>query len=251
MFLSVRLIHIAGILSLTELTLVNEAENRSYDGIIQHEQWPLNEVDPQKAKFPCCVVWTPLPVVSWLAPFIGHVGVCREDGTIIDFSGSNLIQVDDFAFGPVGRYLQLDRKQGCFPPTLAGHTCKHHSMHAEYGTAITWDDAIQSSSRHYEHKSYNLFTCNCHLFVANCLNRMCYGGSMNWNVVNVAALILCKGKWVDGFSVLRSFMPFVVVVCFGIFMVGWPFLVGLFSFSFLLIGWFLLGAYCFRNVVDC
>ncbi|KAL0330431.1 UNVERIFIED_CONTAM: protein REVERSION-TO-ETHYLENE SENSITIVITY1 [Sesamum radiatum] len=166
-------------------------------------------------------------------------------------SRANLIQVDDFAFGPIGRYLQLDRKQGCFPPTLAGHTCKHHSMHAEYGTAITWDDAIQSSSRHYEHKSYNLFTCNCHSFVANCLNRMCYGGSMNWNVVNVAALILCKGKWVDGFSVLRSFMPFVVVVCFGIFMVGWPFLVGLFSFSFLLIGWFLLGAYCFRNVADC
>ncbi|KAL0311882.1 UNVERIFIED_CONTAM: protein REVERSION-TO-ETHYLENE SENSITIVITY1 [Sesamum radiatum] len=161
---------------------------------LMHELWPLVEEDPQKAKFPCCVVWTPLPVVSWLAPFIGHVGVCREDGTIIDFSGSNLIQVDDFAFGPVGRYLQLDRKQGCFPPTLAGHTCKHHSMHAEYGTAISWDDAIQSSSRHYEHKSYNLFTCNCHSFVANCLNRMCYGGSMNWNVVNVTALILCKGS---------------------------------------------------------
>ncbi|KAK4388753.1 3-dehydroquinate synthase, chloroplastic [Sesamum angolense] len=158
-----------------EVQVRHGAENRSYDGIIQHELWPLNEVDPQKVKFPCCVVWTPLPVVSWLAPFIGHVGVCREDGTIIDFSGSNLIQVDDFAFGPVGRYLQLDRKQGCFPPTLAGHTCKHHSMHAEYGTAITWDDAIQSSSRHYEHKSYNLFTCNCHSFVANCLNRMCYG----------------------------------------------------------------------------
>lgn len=74
---------------------------------------------------------------------------------------------------------------------------------------------------------------------------------MNWNMVNVAALILYKGKWVDGFSVLRSFLPFMVVVCLGIVMVGWPFLIGLFSFSFLLVGWFLLGTYVFKNLLDC
>lgn len=71
--------------------------------------WPLCEIDPKKAKLPCCIVWTPLPVVSWLAPFIGHVGLCREDGVILDFAGSNFINVDDFAFGPPARYLQLDR----------------------------------------------------------------------------------------------------------------------------------------------
>lgn len=74
-----------------------------------HDFWPLGEIDPKKSKFPCCIVWTPLPVVSWLAPFIGHVGLCREDGVILDFSGSNFITVDDFAFGPPARYLQLDR----------------------------------------------------------------------------------------------------------------------------------------------
>lgn len=78
---------------------------------IQHELWPLEPIDPSKARFPCCLVWTPLPVVSWLAPFIGHVGICREDGVILDFAGSNFVNVDDFAFGSVGRYLQLDREQ--------------------------------------------------------------------------------------------------------------------------------------------
>lgn len=75
------------------------------------ELWPLNVIDPEKSKFPCCLVWTPLPVVSWLAPFIGHVGICREDGSILDFSGSNLVNVNDFAFGAVARYYQLDRRQ--------------------------------------------------------------------------------------------------------------------------------------------
>lgn len=74
-----------------------------------HDLWPLCEIDPKKSKFPCCIVWTPLPVVSWLAPFIGHIGICREDGVILDFAVSNFVNVDDFMFGPPARYLQLDR----------------------------------------------------------------------------------------------------------------------------------------------
>lgn len=80
----------------------------------QHEPWPLDPIDPNAAKFPCCLVWTPLPVVSWLAPFIGHIGICREDGSVLDFSGSNIVNVDDFAFGAVARYLQLDRGEVLF-----------------------------------------------------------------------------------------------------------------------------------------
>ncbi|KAH7523810.1 hypothetical protein FEM48_Zijuj06G0051500 [Ziziphus jujuba var. spinosa] len=234
-----------------ELKATYDIERTSSNQIVQHEFWPLDAIDPKKARFPCCLVWTPLPVVSWLAPFIGHVGICREDGTILDFSGSYLVNVDDFAFGDVARYLQLDRKQCCFPPNPAAHTCKYGYKHMEFGTAITWDDALLSSMRHFEHKTYNLFTCNCHSFVANCLNRLCYGGSMSWNMINVAALILVKGHWVDGLSIIRSFLPFVVVLALGIFVVGWPFLIGLLSFSFLLLAWFLVGTYSVKNLFEC
>lgn len=94
-----------------ELTVAYDAEHTSSTQRIRHEFWPLDEVDSKKAKFPCCIVWTPLPVVSWLAPFIGHVGICMEDGAVLDFAGSNFVNVDDFAFGAVARYLQLDREQ--------------------------------------------------------------------------------------------------------------------------------------------
>lgn len=234
-----------------ELTIAYDVEHTSSTQMIQHELWPLEEIDPKKEKFPCCLVWTPLPVVSWLAPFIGHVGICQEDGAILDFSGSNFINVDDFAFGAVARYLQLDREQCCFPPNLSGHTCKNGYGHAEYGTSITWDDALQSSMHYFEHKSYNLFTCNCYSFIANCLNRLCYDGSMSWNMINVAALILYKGHWVDSMSILRSFLPFIVVLCLGVVIVGWPFLIGLLSFSILLIGWFVMGTYCVKSLLEC
>ncbi|XWS70256.1 hypothetical protein CRYUN_Cryun03dG0033000 [Craigia yunnanensis] len=161
------------------------------------------------------------------------------------------VNVEDFAFGAAARYLQLDREKCCFPPNLAGHTCKHGYQHAEYGTAVTWDDALRSTVRHFEYKSYNLFTCNSHSFVAKCFNRLCYGGSMDWNVITVAALILFKGHWVDRMSIIRSFLPFTVVLCLGLVLVGWPFLVGLFSFSLLLMGWFLLGTYCVKTLLEC
>ncbi|KAJ6856723.1 LOW QUALITY PROTEIN: protein REVERSION-TO-ETHYLENE SENSITIVITY1-like [Populus alba x Populus x berolinensis] len=191
-----------GQFSAMDLKGAYDVEHMSSTSRIQHELWPLDGIDPKKAKFPCCLIWTPLPVVSWLAPFIGHVGICKEDGTILDFSGSNFVNVDDFSFGAAARYFQLDREQCCFPPNLTGHTCKHGYKHSEHGTAITWDDALQSSMRHFDHKTYNLFTCNCHSFVANCLNRLCYGGSMDWNMIDVAVLILFKGHWIDWKSII-------------------------------------------------
>ncbi|MBA0612139.1 hypothetical protein Godav_012781 [Gossypium davidsonii] len=217
---------------------------------VEHELWPLDGIDSKNSKFPCCLVWTPLPVVSWLAPFIGHVGICREDGAVLDFSVSNFVNVDGFAFGAAARYVQLDREKCCFPPNMSGHTCKRGYQHSEYGTAITWDDALRSSARNFEHKSYNLFTCNSHSFVANCLNRLCYDGSMDWNMITVVALVIIKGHWVNNMSIIRSFLPSTVVLCLGLVSVGWPFLVGLFSFSILLMGWFLLGTYCFKTLLE-
>ncbi|KAK9148974.1 hypothetical protein Scep_007731 [Stephania cephalantha] len=234
-----------------ELELIRDVESYDPDKRTHLEFWPLGVVDFKKARFPCCVVWTPLPVVSWLAPFIGHLGICREDGVIMDFSGSNFVNIDNFAYGSVARYLQLDREQCCFPPNLASHLCKNGFKHSEYGTSLTWDDALRSSMNHFEHKSYNLFTCNCHSYVANCMNRLCYGGSLKWNMVNVAALIFLKGCWVDSMSVVRSFLPFVVVLCLGLVIAGWPFIIGLSSFSMLLFCWFILGSYCMKGVLEC
>lgn len=139
--------------------------------------------------------------------------------------------------------------QCCLPPNLGGHTCKYGFTHTDFGTARTWDNALSSSTRSFEHKTYNLFTCNCHSFVANCLNRLCYGGSMEWNMVNVAILLMIKGKWISLSSVVRSFLPCVVVTSLGVVLVGWPFLIGLSSFSLLLFAWFIIATYCFKNII--
>lgn len=71
----------------------------------------IMRIDPKRARFPCCIVWTPLPVLSWLVPFIGHIGICREDGVILDFAGPNFVCVDNFSFGSVARYIQFSKEK--------------------------------------------------------------------------------------------------------------------------------------------
>lgn len=67
------------------------------------------QIDPRRERFPYCIVWTPLPITSWLIPFIGHIGICREDGVILDFAGPSCVSIDDFAFGAVARYIQINK----------------------------------------------------------------------------------------------------------------------------------------------
>ena len=31
-------------------------------------------------RYPVCLLWSPIPVLTWLLPFIGHVGCTSNDG---------------------------------------------------------------------------------------------------------------------------------------------------------------------------
>jgi hypothetical protein len=56
-------------------------------------------ISPDNARFPYCIVWTPLPLISWFVPFIGHTGIGMSDGVIHDFAGPYYVGVDELAFG--------------------------------------------------------------------------------------------------------------------------------------------------------
>ncbi|CAI8588648.1 unnamed protein product [Vicia faba] len=176
------------------------------------------QIDPRRSRFPCSIVWSPLPVISWFIPFIGHIGICREDGVILDFAGPNFVCVDNFAFGAATRYVQIPKDKCCIP----------------LGELRTWDDALLKSTQEFQHRSYSLFTCNCHSFVAHNLNRLTYLSS-RWNVVNLAIFILLSGRWVNKTSMLRTILPFLLVFFLGLTFGGFTFFKFWFLFTSLLI----------------
>lgn len=63
--------------------------------------------DAALSRFPFSIVWTPLPLISWLLPFVGHLGIADSRGVIYDFAGPFTISVDSFAFGAPVRVLRL------------------------------------------------------------------------------------------------------------------------------------------------
>ena len=52
-----------------------------------------DRIDTKRVRYPHCIVWTPIPLLTWLFPFIGHMGIARTDGVIRDFAGPYYVSV--------------------------------------------------------------------------------------------------------------------------------------------------------------
>ena len=139
-------------------------------------------VESRKNCFPMCVVWCPLPMITWLFPPIGHVGIAYSDGLITDFLGSRFIHRGSLGFGAVARYWRLD------PGKVTDGA----------GGAQTFDTCVRRAESLFNTcEYYNLFGNNCHQYAAHAMNLAGYQGKRDWNMVHVAANVLIKGRWVS------------------------------------------------------
>ena len=59
-------------------------------------------------RYPYSIVWCPIPCLTWLFPFIGHMGIATTEGIIRDFAGPYYVSQDNMAFGAPTKYWTLD-----------------------------------------------------------------------------------------------------------------------------------------------
>lgn len=133
-------------------------------------------------RYPFAIVWTPLPIISWFFPIIGHTGITNSHGVIYDFGGSHYIAVDNFTFGRPTKLTILD-------PSKARRN---------------WDEAIQSSARRFQEKSHNIVSQNCHSHVADTLNELRYNGRSDWGQLDVWWLITAHSKYLGCSGFLKQ-----------------------------------------------
>merc|ERR1712062_579750 len=150
-------------------------------------------IDPEKQRFPYCIVWTPIPFLTWLFPFIGHMGIATSAGVIRDFAGPYYVGEGAMAFGKPTRYLQMD-------PSLAA------------GGAAGWDRGVAEASEIYRHRIHNLFCDNCHSHTATALDHMQYRNKNNWNMVKLASIMFFKGKYVGFKGFCITWIPSLILV---------------------------------------
>ncbi|XP_037959637.1 transmembrane protein 222 isoform X2 [Teleopsis dalmanni] len=144
-------------------------------------------------RFPYCIVWTPIPVLTWLFPMVGHMGICMSNGVIRDFAGPYYVSEDDMGFGRPTRYIRLHPKN-----VLGGR--------------MEWDEAVSKASVLYGTRMHNLFCDNCHSHVATALCGMRYKQSTNWNMIILAFWMFFCGRYVGFMGFVKSWLPTLIVI---------------------------------------
>ncbi|VDK32610.1 unnamed protein product [Taenia asiatica] len=157
--------------------------------------YPDGQIDQRTHRFPHCIVWTPLPIITWLFPLIGHVGIANSKGVIYDFAGPYYISEDNMAFGWPTRYLQLNMES--------------------VGGAENWDRAVHEANTEFKGRMvstlcpfspgifplilqlylHNLCCNNCYSHVSFALNEMGYGGSTSWNMYSFGLMMAFRSKF--------------------------------------------------------
>jgi len=153
----------------------------------------INEykIDHKRHRYPYCVVWTPIPLLTWMFPVIGHMGIATSSGVIRDFAGPYYVSEGNMAFGWPTKYLQLDPKKA-------------------RGGQAGWDEAIKRASDEYCTRMHNLCFDNCHSHVSMALNEMEYEGCTNWNMFKIGLKVTLFSKYVSFWGFVKQWVPFLV-----------------------------------------
>ena len=148
-------------------------------------------IDLKSSHFPYCIVWTPIPIITYLIPSIGHTGIGNSSGIIHDFASSFFVSVDDFAFGKPTKYIKLELTEQ---------------------EKYDWDRAILKGDNRYNMEEHNIFMNNCHSHVAYVLNQLNYKGRKNYNMVSIWWMLITKGKYVSFCGFFKTYIGFLIVV---------------------------------------
>ena len=171
-----------------------------YSKVAQNDDYEKNKklkIDNIKQRYPYCIVWTPLPCISWFIPSIGHVGICNSQGIIHDFAGPHYVFVDDMAFGNPTKFVILELSQK---------------------EINEYDKAVELGKQYYNKLNYNFCTNNCYSFVANVLNRLKYKGRNDYNMVDVWWIFTTKSKYITWGDLFKTYSGFIfIMIIFFIF----------------------------------
>ncbi|CAO1357352.1 unnamed protein product [Diamesa serratosioi] len=151
----------------------------------------MNEVDEENHRFPYSLVWTPIPLITYLFPFIGHMGIATSTGVIRDFAGPYFVSEDNMGFGWPTRYLKLD-------------------ISKVDGGNDSWDESVAKASTCYTKRMHNLFCDNCHSHCAMALELMNYDNRAKWNMVQLSLWMFFSGKYVGFSGFLKTWIPFLI-----------------------------------------
>ena len=148
-----------------------------------------NKIYPSKNRYPYCIVWTPIPFLTYIIPFIGQTGIANSKGIIHDYSASFFVNIDDFSFGKPTKYLKLDLNEK---------------------EKIDYDKVIEKGDLKFRTLIYNFFRNNSHMYVAYILNQIKYKGKSDFNMIYIWWILIWRGKYISFLSFIKTYIGFFI-----------------------------------------
>ncbi|KAJ5066446.1 transmembrane protein [Anaeramoeba ignava] len=152
-------------------------------------------------RYPFCIVWTPLPIVSWIVPFIGHVGICNSQGIIYDYAGSYFVSIDRMAFGNPTKFSKLKLNH------------KSQTLRTIQDQQIDLDNAIKIATDEFNKQKYSFLCNNCHCYVARVLDLLHYRNSTKWSngaTIKVMFHLIKTSKYISFKHFLKTYIGFFI-----------------------------------------
>ena len=140
------------------------------------------------------ILWSPLPPITYLLPFIGHMGISDSRGVASDFQGPYSVgDRGQMAFGRPARALRID-----LPETIDSEL---------------WDGAVREANEEYRCRMHNICCDNCHSHVAYALNAMGYRycGVSKWDMVKLCFWVFFRARFLGARHFLHQFAPFATI----------------------------------------
>lgn len=169
-------------------------------------------IDTTNEHYPFCVVWSPIPLLTWVIPFIGHIGICDSAGRKYDFQGSYSIGEDRMLFSNPVKYWDVSRQY--IPSFYASFDDPSITPNAEdiRKEIQAYDEGLhQVITKFRQTQTYNLFTNNCHAFVASSMNVQQYTKGHS-NAATVCLGMFFYGTYVSWRHFMAATLPFFLLV---------------------------------------
>ena len=155
----------------------------------KNKKFEIN-IDKKNDRYPYSLVWTSIPCITHIIPWIGHLGICKSNGIIYDFAGHCLVNENNFFFGKPYEYAFLEPKEN---------------------ERIKWDQSIDKVVNKFKRMNYNFFCNNCHSFCCEVLNEIKYNGKNNYGMISVWWSVVTKGKYLSCYNVFKTYVVFTVI----------------------------------------
>ncbi|ELR24148.1 uncharacterized protein ACA1_375950 [Acanthamoeba castellanii str. Neff] len=146
-----------------------------------------------------CIVWCPIPVLTWMCPWVGHLGMSTSTGLLHDFAGPYTINT--------GHVKRLTRGGGLL-------WCQEVWGASPEEAAQKWDDAVEAASAEYANRMHNLLWDNCHSHVGYALNSLRFKRSTRWNTVTLILFMMLHSHYPSWRHVLQTYLPFLILLTF-------------------------------------